>query len=404
MQNSGEWIALIDAAVERQFAEMREVRRHMHCFPEPSMGEFNTTAFLAERLSSRIADVRLGPESRGLIVNGNGAAGPRIGLRADIDALRIQDAKEVSYRSQYHGLMHACGHDGHTATVLGAVLALSEFEKESPWSICWRGIFQPAEETNQGALEMVEAGAVDGLSALLGLHMDPSRSVGTIGVREGDFTADCNELEIKVIGRGAHAARPHESIDPIAAAAQMISSVYLFIPRKTNSQEPVVISFGQIFGGENANVIPDDVTIRGTLRCLHEAVSKETIKHIEQLARGMSETSGTKIIIKHKAGPPPVKNDPLLTRLITEAGREVLGEEHVHHIERPSMGGEDFANYLYKVPGAMFRLGCSPPGVQSPPLHAPLFDLHEDALLYGAKILARSVVQFCAPDSSFRTQ
>ncbi|WP_417849162.1 M20 metallopeptidase family protein [Thalassoglobus sp.] len=390
------WQQAVERSVNDHFDEIREVRRYLHQHPEPSGAEVETTQYLARRLQKFGVKVQFGPENRGLIVDGPAFTTPKVGLRADIDALRIQDQKQTSYCSQVDGLMHACGHDAHSATVYGAMLALIDVEKSGLVdSIPWRVLFQPAEETNEGARQLVEAGAVDGLQALFSLHMDPSRQVGTIGVRTGDFTADCNELEIEVLGRGAHAARPHEACDPIAAVAQLISSIFLFVPRSTDSQEPVVVSFGQINAGQNPNVIPDRVLVRGTLRTLREEVSKNTISHLERLARGVAEASGTSIHVRHHGGPPAVYNDPRLTEILTSSATAILGRENVQEIPKPSMGGEDFANYLCKVKGAMFRLGCASGDSPAPPLHSPLFDIDENALAIGAKILARSVIQWC---------
>ncbi|MCA8997596.1 MAG: amidohydrolase [Planctomycetaceae bacterium] len=393
------WSHFVDAAIDLAFVSMCEVRRHLHRFPEPSHEEVATTVFLVDRLKDAGFAPHPLPSGRGVLVDGGQDSGPRIGFRADIDALRIQDAKNTPYSSRVDGIMHACGHDGHTACVFGAIQALAALDKakQLPWPVRWRALFQPAEETNRGALEMVENGALEDVQALLSLHMDPSREVGSIGVRVGAFTADCNELEIEVRGRGAHAARPHESRDPIAAAAQMISAIYLFVPRSTDSHEPVVVSFGQIQGGHNANVIPDRVLVRGTLRTLHEKVSKDTIAHIERLARGIAEASGTSIHVRSVSGPPSVQNDRQLTDLIQRVAVDLLGADRVRSIPKPSMGGEDFANYLKYVPGSMFRLGCAVDVSKAAPLHSPEFDLDEESLRIGAKILARGAIEWSNP-------
>lgn len=390
------WQTVIGKSITDRFDEIRTLRRDLHQNPEPSGAEYLTTKTLSDRLKRYGFTIRTGPDQRGLIVdNPHVADAPRVGMRADIDALKIQDQKQTAYCSQVSGIMHACGHDAHTATVYGAILALHDLEQSGVMKgIPWRAIFQPAEETNQGAIEMVQAGAVNGLQALFAAHMDPSRKVGTIGVRENEFTADCSELEIEVIGRGAHAARPHESCDPIAAVAQLISSIFLFVPRSTNSQEPVVVSFGQIIAGDTPNVIPDRVLVRGTLRTLHQHVTQTTVLHLERLARGVAEASGTTIHVRQKHGPPAVHNDVYLTEIITEAAKGVLGADGISIISKPSMGGEDFANYLEKVDGAMFRLGCASGDVPAPPLHSPLFDIEEESLAIGAKILAGSVVHW----------
>ncbi|MBD3672556.1 MAG: amidohydrolase [Planctomycetaceae bacterium] len=392
------WRETLDQVVDEQFERIRQVRRHLHRQPEPSGEEFQTSLYLAERLAEFGLEPKLGPEKRGLVVD-LGDEEPKLGLRGDIDALRIQDEKQVDYCSHVDGVMHACGHDAHSATIFGAIATLAEMRKRAalPWPVNCRGIFQPAEETNQGALEMMAAGVLKGLHSLLGVHMDPSRMVGTIGVRQGDFTADCHEMKIEVTGRGAHAARPHEAIDPISATAQLISSIYLFVPRGTNSQDPVVVTFGQIEGGYAPNAIPDKVVVRGTLRTLDTQVSEATMRHVDRLLRGVAEASETQITIEWTSGPPPVKNDRDLTRLLIQAGRTTIGSENVKTIPRASMGGEDFANYLTEVRGAMFRLGCAR-AENAPPLHSSLFDIDEEALRVGTKVLVSAAILWHDPD------
>lgn len=399
-----DWCRELQRIVDEQFERIRQVRRHLHRQPEPSGEEFQTSLYLAERLAEFGLKPEFGPEKRGVVVN-VGDDTPAVGLRADIDALRIQDDKQADYCSTVEGVMHACGHDAHSATVFGALATLTEMKKQDllPWPFSCRGIFQPAEETNRGALEMIEAGALKGLDTLLGVHMDPSRMAGTIGVRHGDFTADCHELRIEVTGRGAHAARPHEAIDPISATAQLISSIYLFVPRGRDSQDPVVVTFGQIEGGYAPNAIPDKVVVKGTLRTLDTEVSEATMRHIDRLIRGAAEASETNITIAWTSGPPPVKNDRNLTRLLIQAGRNTIGSEHVKTIPRASMGGEDFANYLPHVRGAMFRLGCARTS-NDPPLHSSMFDIDESALAVGAKILAYAIVEWHNPERQHSTE
>jgi amidohydrolase len=393
----------LSETVEESVERIREVRRHMHKHPEPSGAEVQTTRYLASLLASENLEPTILSGGRGLWADFGSS--PAIGLRADIDALWIKDEKTADYRSRCDGVMHACGHDAHSAIVFGAISAIARLDRAGklPWPVSCRAIFQPAEETNLGAIEMVHAGAIDGLTDLISLHMDPSRSVGTIGVRHGDFTADCHEMKIEIQGRGAHAARPHEGVDPIAIAAQLISSIYLFVPRSTDSQDAVVVTFGQIHGGHSSNVIPDHVILRGTVRTLDAGVSEATMRHITRLARGLAEASESIIDIEWESGPPPVKNDAELVNLITEAGKSVIGATNVHPIRRASMGGEDFANYLAHVRGAMFRLGCSPGPGPAPPLHNPRFDIDERSLAIGVQILAHAVIRWCDPKTQANT-
>ena len=302
-----------------------------------------------------------------------------VALRADIDALRIHDAKQVEYRSRNDGIMHACGHDAHTATVFGALTAVKRLSDQGqlPWGVAIRGIFQPAEETCAGAQQMIEAGALEGVTSTVALHVDPSRHVGRIGLRSGVFTANCDEMHIRITGRGGHAARPHESNDPIAAAAQLINALYLYIPRVTDSQDAAVVTIGQLTGGDTPNVIPEQVSLHGTIRTLDRIVRRETMQHICRIASGIGSTTDTKIDVQFGLGCNSVVNDAGVVGVLRHAAREVLGSDGLEEIERPSMGSEDFAFYGGKVPTAMFRLGCTSDRCGGASLHTPAFDVDE---------------------------
>jgi amidohydrolase len=341
--------------------------------------------------------VRMGPEGCGLVVDSRDQKpSRRIAVRADIDALRIEDQKHAPYRSTVPEVMHACGHDAHTATVFGALAALDQLERECalPWPVTWRGIFQPAEETGAGAQAMVAAEALADVSAILSIHVDPTRQAGTIGIRSGVFTANCDALRVTLRGRGGHAARPHESADPIAAAAELISTLYQFVPRATDSQDAVVVSFGQIHGGQNANVIPEQVVLEGTVRTLDRTVREKTIAHIRTLVAGIEQVTGTSVDVDFEQGTPSVYNDEELTSLVMNVATDLLGSNNVAVLPRPSMGSEDFAVYLNHVPGVMFRLGAAGDNGAWSGLHTPTFDVDERCLSVGAKILARSVVEW----------
>lgn len=428
-----DWRRLINEAVDNRFDDMVAMRRQLHAYPEPSGEEFQTSLNLYRRLGDAGFDVAMGPEGRGVIAdfpvergpsvprlstagvspspstspgNGDGKASHsplppgRIALRADIDALRIQDQKSIAYRSQRDGIMHACGHDAHTAIVWGALVSLADLAQRQalPWPLHLRGIFQPAEETATGAREMIGAGALDGVGAILANHVDPTRTVGRIGLRSGVLTANCDTMHVVIQGRGGHAARPHEASDPIAAAAQFINALYLSIPRVTDSQDAVVVTVGQIIAGHNANVIPDQVELRGTLRTLDARVREQTIGHVRRIAEGIGLSSRTTIKVEFAEGTTSVHNDPAIVDLLRQSALEVVGPDAIDTIRRPSMGSEDFAFYLDHVPGAMYRLGCASPRVGNFGLHTPTFDVDEDALRIGAKILAQTAVAWCDPE------
>jgi amidohydrolase len=393
---TNDWQARVDAAVDGVFDRMVALRRHLHAHPEPSGEELQTSLHLYQLLSAEDLPLRMGPEGRGVVVDAREEAPVRVAMRADIDGLRIADAKSVEYRSQTPGVMHACGHDAHTATLFGAIVSLDQLRQQGhlPCRLAWRGIFQPAEETATGALDMTRAGVLDGVNAIFSMHVDPTRRAGHIGIRSGVFTANCDAVRITVRGRGGHAARPHESNDPIAAAAQLISTLYQFVPRTTDSQEAVVVSIGQIHGGENANVIPEQVELEGTLRTLDRTIREQSVQQIRRLARGIEAVTGTSIEVCFEVSIPSVYNDGALTAIVARAASDLVGSERVEAMPRPSMGSEDFAIYLQDVPGTMFRLGCAGDLATQTGLHTPLFDVDERCLAIGAKLLARSVVQW----------
>lgn len=388
------WPAAIDRAVAALEDRLIHIRRHLHAFPELSGAEFETTRFAAGVLHEAGLECRLGPGERGVIVDGGGAAPARVAVRGDIDALPIAELRECPYRSQRPGLMHACGHDAHTTIGLGVALVLAELQEsgELPCAVPWRVILQPAEETLIGAYEMTVAGALDGVDAILSLHMDPSRQAGRIGVRAGAFTANCDTVKIEIKGQGGHGARPHESIDPIAAAAHLINALYAALPRAIDSQDAVVLSFGHVAAGESANVIPSTALLRGTLRTLDRHVRERALERIKRIADGIAATTGTQIEVSFPGGIGCVFNDAALTALVRQAGHDALGRDQVEEIPRPSMGSEDFAAYLDHVPGCMFRLGCASPAVGNSALHTPTFDIDERSLSIGVRVLARAAI------------
>jgi amidohydrolase len=381
-----------------------EVRRFLHANPEPSREEYQTTRFLADELEKAGIPRSIAPTGRGII------AGPEVdgatavpAFRADLDALRIHDAKTVAYRSTRDGVMHACGHDAHATMALGAALALWSCRDRLPSGTAWRAIFQPSEEVGEGASEMISAGAMKHVSAVIALHVDPERPAGRVAYRQGVLTAFCHELQVEIHGQGGHAARPHQSIDPIGVASQLITSVYQFVPRSVDSRDPVVVTFGSIQGGTSANIIPERVSLKGTTRTLSELAGTRVEERIRQIAFGLSEASGASIQIQFRRGTDAVVNDPEVTRTCVRAATEIVGLANVEEIPLPSMGGEDFSGYLKLAPGCLLRLGVASSERSSPFLHSSQFDIDEQALVIGAKILAHSVVLLSKPVRSKRS-
>lgn len=387
-----DWHQAIDAFLDSVAGQLVEIRRHLHAHPEPSREEFGTTRYLADRLLDGGLRPSVVLEGRGILAGSSlSPDGRAVALRADMDALRIQDRKTVDYRSMRDGVMHACGHDAHSTILLGASWALQRTKGLFPWPVPWRAVFQPAEEVGEGAAEMVAAGAMDGVQAIVALHVAPDLPVGRVALRRGVMTAFCQEFSVNVRGVGGHAARPHLTHDPIAATAQFINSVYQLVPRSIDSRDAVVVSFGSIAGGANSNVIPDRVKLEGTIRTLGRTTAAHVRERLNRIAKGVAEATLCPIELSFGHETDAVVNDPLVADRCVLAASDVVGTDQVEEIPLPSMGGEDFSGYLDRAPGCLLRLGVAR-STQWPALHSPDFDIDERALVLGAKILARSAV------------
>ncbi len=387
-----DWRTALDRHIESRADRIRDVRRHLHAHPEPSREEYQTARFLADRLEEAGIPTALVPSRRGLLAGALDADRPLVALRADIDALPIADAKDVPYRSTREGVMHACGHDAHAAMALAAAEALWACRDVLPSPVRWRAVFQPAEEVGEGALEMVAAGAMEGVKAVAALHVDPERPVGRVGCRARELTAFCHDLNVVVRGVGGHAARPHLSCDPLLAASQFLTTVYQIIPRNVDAREPTVVTFGMIRGGEGCNVIPEEVSLRGTIRTLSRQASQRVAERLQQIARGIGEATETRFEVALSNSTAGVFNDPDVTAVCTRAAGEIVGPGNLDEIRLPSMGGEDFSGYLDRAPGCLLRLGVAAEDRPAHHLHSPSFDVDERALTLGARILARSAV------------
>lgn len=384
----------VDSQLARIAPQLSHVRRHIHQHPELSGFEFATTAYLSKRLAAGHVAHKIVPGDRGIITEIVAPCEPEapvIALRADIDALPIQEESEVPYRSREPGVMHACGHDAHAAILLGTTLALN---RAKPLSVGWRSIFQPSEEIGTGAREMLNHGALEGVSSIIALHVDPNRAVGHVGITPGPRTAFCQDFVIEVHGRGGHGARPHSTVDPIAAAAHLITLIYQAVPRQTDARDPIVVSIGQVNGGHAANVIPDVVTMTGTIRTLTPAIASRSRRILERLFSGVAQAFGAKISSSFGDLLPGLANDARIAAHFSAIARRLLGSNRVATDDRPSMGAEDFADYLPFVPGCMVSLGVKPSGRKITPLHTSTFDIDERALLLGARLLARVLLEW----------
>lgn len=386
----------VEEKIVGEQAELVELRRHFHAYPELSNQEFQTTRKLSARLESLGFEVRVRPEGTGLLADLTPpdfdlAVHKTVAIRSDIDALPIDELNDVPYKSRNEGVMHACGHDVHMATVFGTGLGFAAVRDELPGRI--RLIYQHAEETvPDGAIDMVAFGACEGVDAVLGLHCDPELAVGKIGIRSGAFTAAFDSFTFTIKGKGGHGARPHQCVDPIYVGTQLCNALYQMTSRNFDARVPAVITIGTIQAGKVSNVIPERLTISGSIRTIDRGHREALEDHLHRIASGICMTHGAQYELKLERGAPAIHNDAELTDLFESVGREILGDSGIYHIPLPSMGGEDFSYYLERVPGAMFRLGTATVA-PSHFLHSPNFDIDERAITIGARILCRSALR-----------
>ena len=400
--DASSWPTHLSDTAERFATSLIAKRRHLHQHPELSLQEFRTTEFLAEAMEELGVAVRFGSERRGLIADFQSDPSSHSGyvaLRGDIDALPIEDLKQVDYQSKTAGVMHACGHDVHATIVCGAmqVLTAMHHDKTLPWPINVRAIFQPAEEVAAGAKQMLADGAIEGVDAILALHVDPSRSVGRVGLKAGMLSAACDMVHVNIQGRGGHGARPHLCIDPIAASVSWIQSAYTRLGRTLNPHETVVFSIGQIEAGHSPNVIPETSTFAGSLRSLDAKQRELALQTLQQVSDSIAMQTGCVVKMELGVSAPAVINDEFLIGLLGDSAVRVLSPSSAEPITETSMGSEDFSYYLQHIPGAMFRLGVAGPTVGGEPLHTPAFDIDEAAIPVGVKLFAGAVIQYFDP-------
>jgi amidohydrolase len=366
------------------------VRRHLHAHPELSYQEFQTVKFVAEQLNA------VGIESEtiattGLVaeIKGKHPDKKTIALRADMDALPILEENDVVYKSKNQGVMHACGHDVHTSSLVTTARILHEIRDEFEGTV--RLLFQPGEEKNPGgASYMIRDGALENPrpSAILGQHVFPLLPAGKIGFREGMYMASADEIYLKVIGKGGHGAAPDLAIDPIVIASHIIIALQQVISRNANPRQPTVLTFGNIVGLGATNIIPNEVNIAGTFRAMNEVWRESALEKIKKMAESIAEGMGGKCIVDISRGYPYLENNPELTRRIRKAAEAYVGSENVVDIDI-TLGAEDFAYYSQLVPASFYRLGTSnaSKGITSY-VHTPTFDIDEHALSIGPGLMA----------------
>ena len=383
--------AALDAFLARYETELIGFRRDLHAHPEPANAEHWTTRVVADRLAGAGLRPVLLPRTTGLYAD-IGPGGPRVALRADLDALPMNDEKGVPYRSAIAGMCHACGHDVHTAMLVGAGLFLAERAAVGLLPGGVRLIFQPAEETGSGAKDVIAAGALDSVGRIFALHCDPRLDAGLVGVRAGAITAACDKVKVTLAGPGGHTARPHLTADVVYALGKIVTELPAALSRRVDPRAGLSLVWGHVSAGSSANAIPDAGVVEGTVRCLDAEVWRSAGILIEELVQSVATPYGVTAKVEHLSAMPPTVNEAASAAMISRAAAAMLGPDAVTETPQ-SLGGEDFAWYLHLVPGAMARLGTRTPGtLTAGDLHQPTFDVDERAIGIGVRVLAGTAV------------
>ncbi|MEO3947557.1 M20 family metallopeptidase [Gorillibacterium sp. CAU 1737] len=372
--------------VSALYPEMVRWRRHLHQYPELSYREDSTSSFVADKLKEFGIEAKTGIGGYGVTaLIHSGQPGPTVALRADMDALPIQDDKSCSYASKVPGVMHACGHDGHTAALLGAAKVLVETKER--WKGSVKLIFQPAEEVAPGgAKAMIEDGVLDGVDEIFGVHLWTPLSAGIVATRSGPFMASVDDFDLEIRGRGGHGGLPHETVDSLIVAAHLAVNLQTVVSRSLNPIRPGVVTLATLQAGSNSyNVIPDRAVLKGTVRTFDADSRKLARERVETIIRDTCSMFGAEYTLTYKVGYPPVVNTPAETERVLAAAAAVLGPDAVQEAEM-TMPAEDFSHYLERIPGCFLFVGAGGEGA-SYPHHHPLFDLKEEAMAQAALVL-----------------
>ncbi|MGC4108895.1 MAG: amidohydrolase [Nocardioides sp.] len=386
-----EALAIVETAIDKREDELVDLRRDLHAHPELAWQERRTTDLVSHHLDEvgwRVART----DGSGLVADLGGGEGPCVALRADLDALPVDDTSGDPWRSQVPGVAHACGHDVHTTALLGAGLALSEVEAAGLLPGRVRLLFQPAEEVMPGgALRLMEAGALDDVSRIFALHCDPSVDVGHVGLREGPVTGAADALEIRLTGAGGHTSRPHLTEDLTFALAKIVTELPAVLSRRVDPRAGVSVVWGRLRAGSATNVIPDSGTLAGTVRMLDAVAWSDMDGRIRRHIAEIVAPYGVAAEVTYQRGVPPVVNDAVSVAVLGRAVDAVLGTAGRVPTSQ-SLGGEDFAWYLTRVSGAMGRLGTREPGGPTYDIHQGNLRVDERATAIGAKVLAAAAI------------
>ena len=392
MSISPELLASLTPMVKSYADELVALRRDIHAHPELSWQETRTTGLVRDRLVAAGLQPSVLATGTGVVCD-VGEGDQIVALRADIDALPLVDRKDVSYASTVHGVCHACGHDLHTAAVLGAGLVLADLAREGQLPGRVRLLFQPAEESpRSGARAIVDSGGVDGVKRIFALHCDPRTAVGQVGLREGAITASADQVHVRLTGRGGHTARPHLTGDLVFALAKVATELPAALSRRVDPRASLSVVWGRIEAGKAPNAIPAEGEIEGTLRCLDQSAWESAQELVEDLVRAIVAPYGLRAEVSYDRNVPPVENEATSIAILAAAVSATEGPESVVTTER-SLGGEDFSWYLGDIPGALARLGVRPAQASvEVDLHQGLFDADERAISIGARVLAAAAL------------
>lgn len=380
--------------LEEIYSELVEFRRDLHMYPELSFHEVNTPLKIAQFLTNLGLEVRTQVGGRGVVATlKGGKPGKTVALRADFDALPIQDEKDVPYKSKVPGVMHACGHDIHTAGLLGVAKVLSEVREEWPGNVVF--IHQFAEELAPGgAMPMIEDGCLEGVDVIYGVHVWSTMPYGTISVKDGYTMAAADEFEVEIQGKGGHGATPHLTVDSLVVGSQLVLNLQQIVSRKVDPLKPAVVTVGSFHSGEAFNVIPNTASLKGTVRTFDEDVRELIEKEIEALTKATCEGAGAGYSYRYSRGYPALWNHPEETDRVERLAKDLLGAAQVNRMA-PIMGGEDFAYYLQKVPGTFFFVGGGNPEIgASYPHHHPKFNVDERSMLITGKLFLAAILDY----------
>jgi amidohydrolase len=368
------------------FERLVKLRRKIHRNPEPSFQEFKTSDTISKYLTRLEIPFRDKVAVTGIVAQlGLKRCVPTIALRADMDALPIAEKTGLAYSSKVKNCMHACGHDGHIAIILGAAELLKN-DPPTDGNVVF--LFQPAEEGGAGAVKMIKEHALNGVDMIFGGHIEGRFEVGQIALRKTIDTSYTDELEIRILGKGGHAARPHETVDAIVVGSLFVMALQNIISRGINPLNPTVISIGAFHAGSVFNAIADEAILKGTVRNTDAGTRKQVLRRIKKTAEALGTMHGAIIEVNIVEGYPPVVNHPMGFCLARDAGEEFAGKDNVLHLDKPSMGGEDFAYYLNEIPGAFVRLGAKLNSSVMPSAHSSQFTFNEEVIRFGAEYFA----------------